>query len=150
MRADDLARLARAVDADRDSVAGAADGDAFGIEPDRNPFGFEDFANRVGHLVVLAADEMRAHLDHGDLAAEAAIHLRELEPDVAAADDDEMARQDVDVHHRYVVEIGYVRDTGDRRHGGAPADVDEDLRRLEQSRRRPAPNAAPRSAHGPR
>ncbi len=34
-----------------------------------------------------------AHLDDGDLAAEAAVHLRELEPDIAAADDDQMPRQ---------------------------------------------------------
>ena len=34
-----------------------------------------------------------AHLDDGDLAAEAAEHLAELEPDVAAADDHQVFRQ---------------------------------------------------------
>ena len=30
---------------------------------------------------------------------EAAVHLAELEADVAAADDDQVLRQEVDVHH---------------------------------------------------
>ena len=44
------------------------------------------------HVLVLARDQARPFLDDRDLAAEAAVHLRELEPDVAAADDDEMPR----------------------------------------------------------
>ncbi len=36
------------------------------------------------------AIDARRHLDHGDAAAEAPVHLREFEADVAAADDDQV------------------------------------------------------------
>ena len=49
--------------------------------------------HRVGDVGVLAGDQPRRHLDHGDLGAEAAVHLRELQPDVAAADDDQVLGQ---------------------------------------------------------
>jgi len=49
---------------------------------------------------VLAGDEPVGALDDGDGAAEAAVHLRELETDVAAADHDEVRRQDVELHDR--------------------------------------------------
>ena len=41
-----------------------------------------------------------AHLDDRHLGAEAAVHLRELEADVAAADDDQVPRQLVERQHR--------------------------------------------------
>ena len=44
-------------------------------------------------------DDARRHLDDGDAAAEAPVHLREFESDVAAADDDQVLRQEIDVHH---------------------------------------------------
>ena len=50
-------------------------------------------------------DQARALLDDGDLGAEAAVHLRELEPDVAAADDHQVARQRVEREHRRVGEV---------------------------------------------
>ena len=78
-------------------------------------------------LLVFARDEPVLSLQDGDLAAEAAIHLRELQPDVAAADHDEMLGQKVDVHHGGVVEIGDLVETLDGRNDGAAADVDEDL-----------------------
>ena len=68
-----------------------------------------------------------AHFDHGDLAAEAAEHLAELEADVAAADHDEMAR--AGSRHRIIeLLVRYVDlvDAGHRRHDGAAADIDED------------------------
>ena len=62
----------------------------------------------VGDVLVLAADQARALLDHRHLGAEAAEHLRELEPDVAAADDDQVAGQRVEREHRAVGEVGDV------------------------------------------
>ena len=67
--------------------------DAFGVQPDRDAFAFEDLPDRVGNVLVLARDQPRALLDHRHLGAEAAEHLREFEPDIAAADHDEVARQ---------------------------------------------------------
>ena len=54
------------------------------------PSRFEDRLDRRRHVVVLARDEPRRHLDHRDPAAEAPVHLREFEADVAAADDDQV------------------------------------------------------------
>ena len=73
----------------------------------------------------------RAPLDDGDLAAEAPEDLAELEPDVAAAHDDEVLGQHVELEHpgaRQVldaVEAGQLRDEGPR------ADVEEDPVALE-------------------
>src|SRR5205814_8995291 len=85
----------------------------------------------------LAADQAWANLYDGDAAPEAGVHLCELEPDVAAADDDEVLGQKVDVHDRRIVQIRDLGDPGHIRHQRAAADVDEDLLRLEQ----PVPDA---------
>ena len=53
-------------------------------------------------------DQPRPHLDDGDLAPEAAKHLAEFETDIAAADDHQMLRQKIDIHHRAVGEIGHL------------------------------------------
>ncbi len=66
-------------------------------------------------------------LQDSDFGAEAAIHLRELQANVAATDHDEMLRQKVDAHHGGVVEIGDLVEAFNRRDDGAAADVDEDL-----------------------
>ena len=52
----------------------------------------QNLANRFRDFFVLARDEARALLDDRHLRAEAAVHLRELQPDVAAADDDQVLR----------------------------------------------------------
>ena len=58
-----------------------------------------------------------AHLDDRHLAAEAAVHLGELEADVAAADDRPGARgRKSSVHHRAVGQVGDLVDAGHRRH----------------------------------
>ena len=98
----------------------------FAFEANVDAFALEDLEDRRRHVLVLAANQPIAHLDDGDLAAEAPEHLAELEADVAAADDDEMLGDEVDVHHRAVGEERHVVEPG---HGGnerAAADVDED------------------------
>ena len=84
----------------------------FAFEPDVDALGLEDLADRRGDVLVFALDQAIAHLDDGDLAAEAAEHLPELEPDVAAADDDEVLGDEVDVHHRAVGEERHLVDAG--------------------------------------
>src|SRR5262249_43235873 len=88
--------------------------------------------DRVRHFGILAPDEARRHLDDGDASAEAAVHLRELEPDVAAADDDKMLWEEVDVHHAGARQVAYAVEPIERRDCRSPAGVDEDLGRLEQ------------------
>ena len=95
----------------------------------------QDVAHALRYFVVFARDDPRALLDDGDLRAEAPVHLAEFEPDVAAADDDQMLGQEVDVHHRRVGEIRSSCEARHRRHQRAAADVDEDLLRLAARRR---------------
>ena len=71
--------------------------------------------------------QARTHLDDGDLAAEASKSLRELDPDVAPADDDEVARKCIEVKQCGVGEEGNVLYARHIRHNGATTDVEEDL-----------------------
>ena len=58
----------------------------------------------------------RGLLDDRDLRAESPVHLRKFEPDVAAADDDQMPRHTVERQHRGVREIRHVVHAGQVRH----------------------------------
>ncbi|MDT4851430.1 hypothetical protein FQZ97_856100 [compost metagenome] len=71
---------------------------------------------------------MRRPLHHGHLGPEAAHHLRELQTDVAAADDDQMFGHAVQLQNRDVVECGHGVDAGDIRAHRAAAHVQEDAR----------------------
>ena len=98
-------------------------------DDDLDSLRFEQPARQVGDVVVLARDQSLGVFDHRHARAEAAKHLGELEPDVAAAGDDQMLGQDVERQDRRVVEradLGEPRPVG---HDGARADVEEDLRR---------------------
>jgi hypothetical protein len=77
--------------------------------------------------VVLTRQEARAAFNHRHLCAETAEHLGELQPDVAAADDNEMARK---VLQGDDPDVGHVGDLVEARHGrgrGAAADVQKHL-----------------------
>ena len=86
--------------------------DALGVEADVDAFVFENFFDGGGDVFVLVGDEVRLHFDDGDLAAEAAVHLAELDADVAAADDDEMLGNEVDLEHGGVGEVIDLVDAG--------------------------------------
>ena len=81
-------------------VAARREADALGIEVHRDAFIFEDAFHGRGDVLVLVLDQPRAALDDRHLGAEAAIHLREFEPDIAAADDHQMPRQRVELEDR--------------------------------------------------
>ena len=83
-------------------------------------------ADGFGDILVFAANQPRSHLDDRDFAAEAPEHLPELEPDITAADDDQMLREEVDLEHRAVGEELDLLEPRHVRHGRAAADVDED------------------------
>jgi hypothetical protein len=70
-------------------------------------------------------------LEHGH-ACRSAGTLRELQADVAAADDQQMLRQGVDGHHRGVVQHRHLGDTLPRGQDRPGADIEEDLRRLQR------------------
>ena len=119
MGAELLRRALGAVDVDGDPVAARREADAFGMGADADALVLEDAAHGLGDVGVLAADDLRALLDDGDLGAEAAEGLGELEADVAAADDDEVAGQLVEGEQRAVVEGRDVADAGEVGERGA-------------------------------
>src|SRR5580700_1885534 len=73
-------------------------------------------------------------MDDGDLAAEAPEHLSELETNVASTEDDEVVRDSVEFHDRFVVQGGDVMDAVDLWDGCAQAGVEEDPVAFESAR----------------
>ena len=94
---------------------------------DADAFFFEEGLDGGGDVFVFARDEAGDLFDDGDFAAEAAEDLSEFEADVAAADDDEMARERVEFEDADVGQVGDLIDAGKVGDDGAAADVDEDL-----------------------
>ena len=76
---------------------------------------------------VLAWNDLIVQLDHRDLAAEAPEHLAELEPEIIAAERDEMSRHRVELHDVAVGQVLDLVEAGNRRNAGARPGVDEDL-----------------------
>jgi hypothetical protein len=89
-------------------------------------FGGEDFLQLVGHVVVLARQQVLALVDDSHLTAEAVEHLAELKPDVAAADDDEVLGELAQLHQAGVGEIAGLLQPFNLGNQWARAGVDED------------------------
>src|SRR5262249_36808128 len=70
-------------------------------------------------------------LDHRDITSESAIDLREFEPDIAPAENDEVGRQKIHLHHRAVGQVRDLVESADRRHDRPAAHVDKNLIRRE-------------------
>ena len=111
----------------------------------RNALALEDRADLRCHVVVLARQQLVRLLHHRHLCAEAPVGLRELQADVAAADDEQVLGHPVDFHHAAVGKKRHVLDARHVRHQRASADVDENpVRRervaghVERARRREA------------
>ena len=95
------------------SSAHRCESDALGVEAYVDAFFFEESLCMDAETSSSSrVHEARAHLDDGDLAAEAAEDLRELDADVAATDDDEMARKGVEFEDADVGEEGDLVDAG--------------------------------------
>src|SRR5689334_5626307 len=105
MRAARLLHAALAVVVDAHAIAIAGDPQTFRVELELDALALEDRLHFRRDVFVFTPDETRAHFDDGDAAAEAAIHLREFEPDVAPADDQQVLRQEIDAHDARVVEV---------------------------------------------
>ena len=100
-----------------DAAGALFDVETLRIEANADALGFQDLPYRLRDVLVLPRDQPGRHFDDGDAAAEAPVHLCELEADVAAADDDQMLGQEIDVHHAAVRQIVDIAEAGDRRHG---------------------------------
>src|SRR5262249_47747757 len=75
VRGVDLRRPFAAFGGDGDAVAVPLHRDALGVQPNLDALGGQDLLHLRRDVGILARDQPVAHLDHRDLAAEAAIHL---------------------------------------------------------------------------
>ena len=131
-----------AVDADRDAVGMRREADAFGVECGPRCLR----ASRISRIAAETSSSSRP-ISRGPISttvtsrAEAAEHLREFEPDIAAADDHQVPRHAVELQHRACwSDTATSIDAGHVGHERAAADIDEDARRRSAARRRPAPS----------
>jgi hypothetical protein len=118
---------------DVDAAVALVQAQALRLQPEGDAFAFEHRLDRRRDFRILARDDARRHLDHGDAAAEAPVHLRELEADVAAADDDQVLRQKIDVHHPGAREKRHFSDAFPLGYRRTAARIDEDFRGFEHS-----------------
>src|SRR5438045_9473485 len=84
MRASDFRGANGAINLGDDLVTALDEADAFGIQPDLDALALDDVFDRRRHVLVLMANEPRRHFDDRYLDAEAAVHLAEFEPVIAA------------------------------------------------------------------
>src|SRR5262249_44425278 len=99
MRADNSLIAALAINLNGHFVAAFFKPDAFSIQTDLDTFAFENRFDVFGNVVVLTSTQSWPLLHNGHFTAKAAIHLSELYPHVATADDDQVLGQKVHVHH---------------------------------------------------
>src|SRR5215470_2341980 len=88
-----------AVQADSDLLSFFVRCYAFRIQANLDALFFQYFLYRLRNIFILTSDESRAHLYNGYFGSKAAIHLAELETDVAAADHNQMFWQKIHGHH---------------------------------------------------
>ena len=82
-------------------------------------------------LRILTRDKVRTVLDNRDLRTEIRIVRCELESDIAAADDDETARECVELHHGLArIATRALRRTGDGGDDGKGSCIDKDTLRM--------------------
>lgn len=96
-----------------------------GAQHDLGAFVEEQVQERVGDVRVLAAEELRPTLDDGDAAAEAPIGLRELQPDIPAAEDNQVLGHAIELQHLDVRDRR-AGEAGKRRDERAGPQVEED------------------------
>ena len=112
----------------------ARDAQHLRLQQDLDAFVLHQFQERVGHVRVFPFEKLRAALNDRHAAAEAAHRLGELQADVAAAEDDEMIGQALEIqgfdmrHRPGGGEAGHVGNAGAR------ADVQEDALAAQQAR----------------
>src|SRR6266516_8017701 len=87
MRADNTLIAAAAINLHGHFVAAFFKGDAFRAQTDLDTFTFENCFDVFGNVFVFTLNQSRPPLHHGDLTAEAAVHLSKLYPHVPAAYD---------------------------------------------------------------
>jgi hypothetical protein len=103
--------------AHENAVGPAFDAEDLDLRADRDAFRGEASGETGGELGIVAGQD-GSDVEDGDPRPEAAMRLRHLDPDRAAADDDQMLGQFAIGEHRLVGQVGNAvepRDIGDRR-----------------------------------
>ena len=93
---------------------------------DLDPLVPEEPLDRLGDVRVLAMDQRAVPLDDGHAAAEPAERLRQLEADVAAAQDHQVSRELAQLQSLDVGQRASLREPGGVVHPGARPGVDDD------------------------
>src|SRR5215467_5337639 len=115
MGAHHFGRSLLAIDSSSDLFAVLRHTDALSVQTDSDSFPLHNLLDCRGDILILVLNEPRSHLDDCDLAAKAPEHLAEFETDVAAANDHEMTREKVHLHHGAVVEAVHLVESRHRR-----------------------------------
>ncbi len=124
--AHDRGGTARALEAHRHTVLVPRQRDAGRAGAHRHALPFEQLPDRLRDVLVLARNQPWRSLDHRHPAPEAAVHLRELQADVAPAHDHEVLGQGVELHHSGVREVGKFGEAGQVGDGRPATHIDED------------------------
>src|SRR5215470_2161159 len=103
-----------------------------GAVDDLDPLLDEDLLDLRRDIGILAWNQAVVAVHDRDARAVAPEHLAELEPDVSPAQDHQVSGHGAELHDARRVQRADVAQTRDRRRGGAPAGVDDDLRRREE------------------
>lgn len=85
--------------AHRDPCFAVLDAAHLRIEDEADALELEEQLHLGADIGVFSRDEARRALDHRHLCAEAPVHLRELEADVAPTEDDQVRGHEVERHH---------------------------------------------------
>ena len=100
--------------ADLDATLRRRHGHVADAADDAHAFALQEGTDRGGDLRVLARHKSRRAFQHGDLGAEAAEDLREFQSDIAAAEDDEVLRNNLQRERGGVGEVRHAVDAGNR------------------------------------
>src|SRR6201993_5029777 len=94
-------------------------------------FGFEGFLKRDGNVGVFSSQDLTAAMDNRHAASEAAKHLPEFKPNIAATENEQVFGNFQQFHQRLVREVAGRVDSGDARRNGTRSRVDENFIALE-------------------
>ncbi len=93
------------------------------------PSFLHDLLNRQRYVFILTRNQSWRHFNNRDLAAESAKHLAKFQADIAAADDRQMPRQEVNVHHGGICKKRNLIEPGREGMIAPSAHIDKDPRR---------------------
>jgi hypothetical protein len=115
-----------------DAAVFVFDAGGAGVEEKLDAFGFESFLELGSNFGIFAGNDLRASVENGDAAPEAAKHLSEFKADVAAAENEQVIGNGSELHDGLVGEIRDIFEAGNRWNVWVAAGVDEDFFTFEE------------------